>query len=56
MIANPNGTQTDWATAIGRTKGPTNHRLQKLKKLKLVEEWVGKWRLTEKGKKAVNTA
>jgi 5S rRNA maturation endonuclease (ribonuclease M5) len=56
MIANPNGTQTDRTTAIGRTKGPTNHRLQKLKKLKLVEEWVGKWRLTEKGKKAVNTA
>jgi predicted transcriptional regulator len=37
MIANPEGTQAEWAKEIGRTKGRVNTRLQKLKQTKLVE-------------------
>jgi len=51
MRENPAGTQAEWAMAIGRAKGRVNDRLQKLKKLKLVEEALGKWRLTSKGQK-----
>jgi hypothetical protein len=51
MAANPDGTQAEWAAEIGRAKGSVNDRLQKLKKLKLVEEGLGKWRLTPKGLK-----
>jgi hypothetical protein len=51
MAANPDGTQLEWAFAIGiRSKGTTNKKLQKLKTMKLVEERLGgKWRLTPKG-------
>jgi hypothetical protein len=51
MIDNPNGTQAEWGNAIGRAKGRVNAKLQKLKKLKLVEEGLGKWQLTPKGTK-----
>jgi hypothetical protein len=51
MAANPDGTQLEWAFAIGiRSKGTISKKLQKLKTLKLVEERLGgKWRLTPKG-------
>jgi hypothetical protein len=52
MLENPRGTQEKWGIEIGRTKGPVNTRLQKLKQQRLVEEGLdGKWRLTPKGKK-----
>jgi hypothetical protein len=51
MIANPEGTQAEWGIAIGRAKGRVNAKLQNLKKLKLVEEGLGKWRVTSKGLK-----
>jgi hypothetical protein len=53
MAANPDGTQTEWAFAIGiRSKGTISKKLQKLKTMKLVEESLGgKWRLTPKGQK-----
>jgi hypothetical protein len=51
MIANSDGTQAEWGNAIGRAKGRVNAKLQKLKKLKLVEEGLGKWRVTAKGMK-----
>jgi AAA domain len=49
MLSNPEGTQADWANEIARSKGSVNDRLQKLKKLKLVDEGLGKWRLTPQG-------
>jgi hypothetical protein len=53
MAANPDGTQLEWALAIGvRSKGSISKKLQKLKPLKFVEERLGgKWRLTPKGQK-----
>jgi DNA-binding IclR family transcriptional regulator len=53
MAANPDGTQLEWALAIGiRSKGTISKKLQKLKTLKLVEESLGgKWRLMPKGQK-----
>jgi len=52
MTANPDGTQAEWGTAIGRAKSSTNTKLQKLKDGKFVEEGLGgKWRLTPKGQK-----
>jgi hypothetical protein len=53
MIADPDGTQAEWGNAIGRSKGRINAKLQKLKKLKLVEEGLSKWRVTTKGVKEV---
>jgi hypothetical protein len=51
MIGEPDGTQADWGRAIGRTKARVNARLQKLKRRKLVEEGLGKWRVTPTGVK-----
>jgi hypothetical protein len=52
IAADPDGTQAEWAKAIGRAKSSVNAKLQKLKQLKLVEESLsGKWRLTSKGSK-----
>jgi AAA domain len=53
MAANPDGTQSEWALAIGiRSKGTISKKLQKLKTMKFVEETLGgKWRLTPKGQK-----
>jgi hypothetical protein len=51
MIADPDGTQAEWGEAIGRAKGRVNAKLQNLKQLKLVEEGLGKWRITPKGMK-----
>ena len=53
MAANPDGTQLEWALAIGlRSKGSISRKLQKLKTMKLIEERLGgKWRLTPKGQR-----
>jgi hypothetical protein len=53
MAANADGSQLEWAFATGiKAKSTVNDKLQKLKKLKLVEERLGgKWRLTPKGQK-----
>lgn len=52
IIADPAGTQQSWSTAIGRSKSSVNVRLQKLKGEKLVESTLGKWGVTQKGRKA----
>jgi hypothetical protein len=52
MIAEPNATQQAWADAIGRAKSRVNRRLQKLRVERLVEETLGKWVVTTKGRKA----
>jgi AAA domain len=53
MAANPDGTQLEWAFAIGiKSKSAVNTRIQKLKGKKFVEETIaGKWRVTPKGQK-----
>jgi 5S rRNA maturation endonuclease (ribonuclease M5) len=53
MSANPDGTQLEWALAVGiRSKGTISKKLQKLKIQKLTEQSLaGKWRLTPKGQK-----
>ena len=51
MEANQDGTQADWAKEINRSKGRVNARLQKLKQKKLVDEGLGKWRVTARGMK-----
>ncbi|MFZ2107471.1 MAG: hypothetical protein WAV18_19210, partial [Roseiarcus sp.] len=49
MHAEPNGSQLDWANAIGRAKSLVNKRLKKLKGEKMVEASLGKWSITRKG-------
>jgi hypothetical protein len=51
MIAEPDGTQAEWGKAINRAKSSVNAKLQKLKRLKLVEEGLGKWRVTTREQK-----
>ncbi|MGA3342064.1 MAG: hypothetical protein ABSD11_15920, partial [Methylocella sp.] len=51
MIANPDARQAEWGNAIGRAKSSVNAKLQNVKKLKLVEVGLGKWRVTPKGVK-----
>ncbi len=50
--AEPDASQMAWATAIGKSKALVNKKLQKMKGEKLVDVTLGKWSLTEKGKKA----
>ncbi len=52
MIQNPTGTQQDWATAIGKAKSNVNGKLHRLKREKLVENALGKWVVTPKGRRA----
>jgi len=54
MIAEPDATQDRWAKMIGRSKSSVNAKLQKLKRPKLVEQCLGKWRVTPKGHKEVS--
>ena len=57
MTEKPNGTQNDWAKAIGvRARSSVNGRLLKLKSERLVEQVAGVWCLTSKAKRAVKTA
>lgn len=53
MIHAPDGTQQEWAAAIGRSKGRVNAKLQKLKNDKFVSVALGKWSVTEKARKAL---
>ena len=53
---NSNGTQKEWANAIGRAKSNCNGRLQKLAKEGLAQVALGKWSITLKGEKALNGA
>jgi hypothetical protein len=55
IASDPEATQAEWGRVIGRTKGPVNTKLQKLQKLKFVEEGLGgKWKLTPKGQKEIS--
>jgi len=55
IASDPEATQAEWGRVIGRTKGPVNTKLQKLRKLKFVEEGLGgKWKLTPKGQKEIS--
>ncbi len=54
MATNAAGSQSEWAEVIGvKHKGSVNKRLQRLKTEKLVENVLGKWVVTAKGKKAL---
>jgi hypothetical protein len=54
IIAEPHATQEKWGKAIGRDKSRVNRKLQQLRQRKLVDEGLGKWRVTPKGIKEVN--
>jgi hypothetical protein len=57
MLADPAGSQTRWADAIGlRSKSSVNARLHKLSRAphKFVEQVINQWRVTAKGRKAVS--
>lgn len=57
MTEKPNGTQDDWAKAIGlRARSSVNGRLLRLQSERLVEQAAGVWSLTSKAKRAVKTA
>jgi hypothetical protein len=56
MLDNPDDTQAAWGEAIGRDKSRVNRKLQKLKELKLVEQRLGRWRLTPKGYEEASNA
>jgi hypothetical protein len=53
MSADPAGTQQAWAAAIGRAKSSVNIKLQRLAKEKLVEVTLGRYFITDKGRKAL---
>ncbi len=55
MIAEPNATQRDWASASGISTTRVNVRLiGRLQKEKLVEATLGRWSVTAKGRKAMS--
>jgi uncharacterized membrane protein len=53
MIANPGATQSDYAVAIGCSKSSINRRLQSLSRQRFVEQFLDKWKVTERGRKCV---
>jgi hypothetical protein len=53
MIAEPSATQQQWSDTVGRSKSIINRKLQRLQRDKLVEQSLGKWSVTAKGRKAV---
>ena len=53
MIANPNGTQQDWATATSVAKSNVNRRLMRLEGKGLVHGADGRWTVTPAGKRTV---
>jgi hypothetical protein len=53
MAKNPNGTQHQWAEAIGCAKSTVNSRLQRLKSGGAVENRDGKWSITRKGRSVI---
>jgi hypothetical protein len=52
ILAEPDATQQAWAITIGKSKTLVNKKLQKLKSEKLVDVVLGKWSLTDRGRKA----
>ncbi len=52
MIENPDQTQREWGTTVGRSKSVINRKLQKLGKKGLVSEALGRWEVTSKGRTA----
>jgi uncharacterized membrane protein len=53
MIANPGATQSDYAVALGCSKSSINRRLQSLSRQRFVEQFLDKWKVTERGRKCV---
>jgi hypothetical protein len=53
MIANPNGTQQDWATATSVAKSNVNRRLMRLEGKGFVHGANGRWTVTATGRRTV---
>jgi hypothetical protein len=51
MIADPNGTQEEWATATGVVKSNLNRRLTRLQRSGLVHSSAGKWTVAPTGRR-----
>ena len=56
MIADPRGTQEEWATATGVVKSNVNRRLMRLKREGLVQGAHGRWTVTPAGRRTVRPA
>jgi hypothetical protein len=55
MSENPDCSMQDWATASGQSKRAVQTALEgRLTKRRLVENPLGKWRLTDEGRKAIS--
>jgi archaellum biogenesis ATPase FlaH len=52
ILAEPTATQAAWGIAISKSKQVVNKKLQKLKSDRLVDVVLGKWSLTDRGRKA----
>jgi hypothetical protein len=48
IIAEPKGTQRDWARAIGKAVSAVSCQLTKLKSQKLVDQSLGRWKVTKR--------
>jgi hypothetical protein len=53
MIADPNGTQRDYADKTAIPKTTIRRKLERMEKAKLVERALDRWTITAKGRKAV---
>ncbi|MFO1125105.1 MAG: AAA family ATPase [Methylocystis sp.] len=53
MISNPGASQADYATALGCSKSSINRRLQSFARERLAEQFLDKWKITERGRKCV---
>jgi hypothetical protein len=53
MIADPSGTQADWAAATSVAKSNVNRRLWRLEKEGLAERDAGRWTVTPAGKRTI---
>jgi hypothetical protein len=53
MAQQPNGSIRDWAAAVGTGKSAVGRNLQALAKAKLAESTLGKWTVTDAGRKAI---
>jgi hypothetical protein len=53
MLADPGGSQADWAQRIGRAKSIVNRKLKKLERSRLVEQILNRWTITARGKNAL---
>ena len=53
MAQQPNGSIRDWAAAVGTGKSAVGRNLQALAKAKLAENTLGKWTVTDAGRRAI---